>query len=558
MKKLILLCVTMLSAALQTSAQIPEALWGKAVQSAGTSMGNDIKMASDGNLFIAGDAGTKTVDDEIYFGEEAVAAPQTDYRGNGDNSNGNLFITKVSPDGTHLWTVFSKYGDAAGSKAYLQPVSDGVVAFVAIRHAVGHGGSSVSIVDAAKQETSLEWTLAGGDADSHRYFIGLIMKLSNEGHIQWIRTLKPTDTASSEAFSPSGIVADEGGNLWIGGTLKKEMSFPTAGGDEVKIAPQAGSDDLLLAKFSQDGYFLQNVQMTGAQKTTVMYITSADNKLYVSGMLTAAAGSDVTFGGKSATIENAFTCMYVAALNSDLSAEFFQPFTAYDKNFSSNIANIYVGSDYLWMSCKVGGNIKTVNDKLLSAENWTRVGMLLKLEKTSGRLLDGYVLGYGQQGVGTNQGGFFAAFEATDGFLYAAEHQLNDRMSIQKFSKDNLDAPVGSWDKMLTYTANVHGIVVADDGKLFTLTRSIKLAATDNPDDYLNYLYGGSVAVVQSSKAFSCNLCAFQLPVLPVSGISDIIRDSNDGGAWYNLRGQRITVPSHGIYIHNGKKMVVK
>ena len=131
-------------------------------------------------------------------------------------------------------------------------------------------------------------------------------------------------------------------------------------------------------------------------------------------------------------------------------------------------------------------------------------------------------------------------------------------MSIQKFSKDNLDAPVGSWDKMLTYTANVHGIVVADDGKLFTLTRSIKLAATDNPNDYLNYLYGSSVAVVQSSKAFSCNLCAFQLPVLPVSGISDIIRDSNDGGAWYNLRGQRITVPSHGIYIHNGKKMVVK
>ena len=41
------------------------------------------------------------------------------------------------------------------------------------------------------------------------------------------------------------------------------------------------------------------------------------------------------------------------------------------------------------------------------------------------------------------------------------------------------------------------------------------------------------------------------------TGISTIAADKANG-AWYNLKGQRIDVPSKGLYIHNGKKVVVK
>ena len=31
-----------------------------------------------------------------------------------------------------------------------------------------------------------------------------------------------------------------------------------------------------------------------------------------------------------------------------------------------------------------------------------------------------------------------------------------------------------------------------------------------------------------------------------------------DNGAYYNLNGQRIEKPQHGVYIHNGKKIIIK
>ena len=551
MKKRLFLSLIVIITSVQLNAQEPTALWGKAVQGAGVSMGSDIVLASDGNIVIAGDAGTKTVDDVVFFGNDAIAAPATAYKGNGDNSNGNLVITKVSQSGTPLWTVFSKYGEATSGKTFLQPVSDGVIAFVGIRHALKYGASSVTLVDAALQETSLDWTLSGGD-EGTRYYIGLIIKISQEGNIQWLRTIKPTDTANTEAFTPSGIVADQSGNLYISGTLKKEISLPKAGGDEVKLAPQTGSDDLLLVQLTTDGYYQQHALMEGAKKASILDMSYADGKVYISGMLTGTAGSAVTLKGKSFTMANAFATLYVAALNSEFTADFFQPFTAQEKSFTANIANLYVGSSHVWVLGKVQGYIKTVGDKLLSSENWTRVGMLLKVDKTTGSLLDGYVLGYGDQGVGTNQGGFFAAFEDTDGALYAAEHRLNDRMSIHKFSQDNLSAPVSSWDKMITYTGNVHDLVCTADGKMFTLTRSKKDETSPN------LLYGGTVSVVQNNTAFCCNLCAFQLPFIPLAGIQAVKYERLTDGAYYNLSGQRVERPTKGLYIHNGKKVVIK
>ena len=124
-------------------------------------------------------------------------------------------------------------------------------------------------------------------------------------------------------------------------------------------------------------------------------------------------------------------------------------------------------------------------------------------------------------------------------------------MSIHKFSQDNLTAPVSSWDKMIAYAGNVHGLVYTADGKLFTLTRSTK------DETKPNLLYGGSVSVVQSSTAFSCNLCAFQLPVTPLTGIQTIQQERPaDGGIYYNLSGQRVEQPTKGLYIYNGRVVI--
>lgn len=42
------------------------------------------------------------------------------------------------------------------------------------------------------------------------------------------------------------------------------------------------------------------------------------------------------------------------------------------------------------------------------------------------------------------------------------------------------------------------------------------------------------------------------------TGISEVNTESNKNGSWYNLNGQKINNPQHGLYIFNGKKILVK
>ena len=46
-----------------------------------------------------------------------------------------------------------------------------------------------------------------------------------------------------------------------------------------------------------------------------------------------------------------------------------------------------------------------------------------------------------------------------------------------------------------------------------------------------------------------------------ITGIENINSSdatADDNGAYYNLNGQRIGKPQHGVYIHNGKKIIIK
>lgn len=38
----------------------------------------------------------------------------------------------------------------------------------------------------------------------------------------------------------------------------------------------------------------------------------------------------------------------------------------------------------------------------------------------------------------------------------------------------------------------------------------------------------------------------------------DAAEDSEKQDVWYNLNGQRVSRPEHGVYIRNGKKVIIK
>jgi hypothetical protein len=108
------------------------------------------------------------------------------------------------------------------------------------------------------------------------------------------------------------------------------------------------------------------------------------------------------------------------------------------------------------------------------------------------------------------------------------------------------------------------------------LGATISIAATDG-DKTNYYLSGkdGSFVSVNGSANIGKNKAYLQLPTSIFAGTRSIgiSYDDEDGttairnltpalsegeGAWYTLQGQRVAKPGKGLYIRNGKKVVIK
>lgn len=519
MKRIYILLLTAVIS-LPLWAQEPTALWGKAVQGNGTAMGGDIKPASDGSLYVCGSVGTKTAEDVILFGNDVIAAPASVFKGKGSTSITNLFVSKMTQTGTPLWTVCSRNGDVetgGSGKQFLLPVNDGVIVAFSMHHGSGHYTDNILLIDASGTEVSLDWVLESESVT--RYYKSFVMKISNAGVIQWVRSLSPVN--QKDALSLCSLLADNEGNLWIGGNVKEAFSLLKADGTTMTVAPSFAGGDMLMMQLDKNGYYKQHLQLEGtATKVNLCKMACSGGKLYVVGLLKGTAGSPVSLGGKSLTPDNDYANPFVAALSSDgLMADFLRLYPVrHSKDFGVSILNIGVGSDALWLASYSKGALMTKSGKTVSTENWTYAGMLLKVDKETGELLDGYVKGYGEQGVGLNQGGFYAAFEGRDGRLYALEYWLNKRMSMQIFDRSDLQSPVSSWEDMIGYTSSAQNVVLTADGKMFVLARGNK----SDPNTGLapNPLYGGTVFVEQTSVDFSVLVCAFQLPVKPYAPVT--------------------------------------
>ena len=64
--------------------------------------------------------------------------------------------------------------------------------------------------------------------------------------------------------------------------------------------------------------------------------------------------------------------------------------------------------------------------------------------------------------------------------------------------------------------------------------------------------------VVGGLSAIPSNARNYQLLEGEVTGISEILRPISESNRYYNLQGQRVIPQRQGIYIVNGRKVVVK
>lgn len=174
---------------------------------------------------------------------------------------------------------------------------------------------------------------------------------------------------------------------------------------------------------------------------------------------------------------------------------------------------------------------------------------------------------YGSTEQNLGFGGFESAFdESNTGYYFKLEDSnVSGKYLLRLISPDGSEysiwgspgylnsQPADQWCSFILGLNNKNGQdmkngavwdIQYDDGKGFTL----KNVGTDL------YLHDATPAKYEDPAYFQ--FCTLSDHV--TSGITTVVSNRIDNHAYYDLTGRRIETPSKGLYIHNGKKVIIK
>ena len=568
MKKITLLASAM-TVAVAAWAQVaePTAIWAKNFtdsQKSGTSQGSSIALASDGGVYTVGGFGTTTADDQIMWGAEAVA-PGTECLSTSSSGNQTFMLSKIDVEGNMDWRVYTENAEVSSNESWVAGTPDGVVAFFNIRHANSMGDKDIVFVDGNDNRYTYNWTL--GEAGASRYFTGIVMKVLNDGTLDWFKPIvmnhdgQPNATTYKDITSQGiycyAVDVDAQGNIYVGGNMRTTMTIAN-GDDNVVIEPhnvdgwdgdsQKSVGNLFILKLDGNGNYLGHIVTGGQAKyESIRDIKVGNNNLYFFGLLTGnEEQGTVTLGGKEITTLNANGGIIAGCIDTDLqNAKWLSYFNNTKTGGVLQTPGLRVYNNRMWIMGKTNMQGLQAGEKVLSAEH-TRDAMLLKLDASSGELVDGHM-------KLTNQAGYFDCFEDEDGYVYVAGHVLVKPVTLEKFDINNLDEPENTWE-LANNSSDTQGIAINNDGILYAMFRSNAALTFINSD----------VTIAKPSK-FSCVVSAFQMPVkeLPTAISSVNAEKTLKAVRYFNATGIESATPHPGFNImvkhySDGSREVVK
>ena len=72
-----------------------------------------------------------------------------------------------------------------------------------------------------------------------------------------------------------------------------------------------------------------------------------------------------------------------------------------------------------------------------------------------------------------------------------------------------------------------------------------------------NQFFGYTIYRITDPHCHQTGTCSAP-PYNPVTAIEAVETEKAEDGAWYTIQGVRVDKPAKGLYIHNGRKVVVK
>ena len=474
-------------------------------------------------------------------------------------------LSKIDVEGNMDWRVYTENAEVSSNESWVAGTPDGVVAFFNIRHANSMGDKDIVFVDGNDNRYTYNWTL--GEASASRYFTGIVMKVLNDGTLDWFKPIvmnhdgQPNATTYKDITSQGiycyAVDVDAQGNIYVGGNMRTTMTIAN-GDDNVVIEPhnvdgwdgdsQKSVGNLFILKLDGNGNYLGHIVTGGQAKyESIRGIKVGNNNLYFFGLLTGnEEQGTVTLGGKEITTLNANGGIITGCIDTDLqNAKWLSYFNNTKTGGVLQTPGLRVYNNRMWIMGKTNMQGLQAGEKVLSAEH-TRDAMLLKLDASSGELVDGHM-------KLTNQAGYFDCFEDEDGYVYVAGHVLVKPVTLEKFDISNLDEPENTWE-LANNSSDTQGIAINNDGILYAMFRSNAALTFINSD----------VTIAKPSK-YSCVVSAFQMPVkeLPTAISSVNAEKSLKAVRYFNATGIESATPHPGFNImvkhySDGSREVVK
>ncbi len=333
--------------------------------------------------------------------ETPAGAPNT-----ATSSNSNLYLYKLNKNGSFQWQVTSSMGDVATGNSAVTPTKDGG-AFLAlkVRHTNrNENGNNIllRLVDNKGSVTDVNWEYPDLWA-----YQGVFVKIDNEGKIEWTKiipvNIDPIQVDGKSKDVPDGfsfydLAEDENGNLYLGGTYVKPITFGTEvfsphNAEGWNGDTQISTGDLFLVKLSASGSHIWNLRTSG-QTTfeSVKSICYSKGYLYLLGNLTGDGSDRISLGSYSMTPTDKVDAFITKVSVQDASVVWAKHFIGLPSDAAQGgrlkIASIDADDSSVYACGSFTGHIASASgDKLLTnttTQGKTLRGFIIGLDATAG------------------------------------------------------------------------------------------------------------------------------------------------------------------------------
>lgn len=604
MKKIFtLVAVALASMGMLATAQTNDvtAVWGKTMVAsygtsrAGTSMGGDVAVSKDAAVFL-GSVGTYSDTDVLKFGDTEIGKG-TNYTGSSTSGNETVCLTETDRDGNVKWNVYSTNGELMTNSNKVAIADDGsVYATFMLRHTESRGTETPGFVDATGKETKLaEWNcISSTDNKEHRYYKVLVMKVSAEGKIQWIREIVGDHTpvaGSSASVNGSPVyvygmaVSDDA--VYVSGRATAKTEFVKADGTKLTLTPrntngwngdsQTTVGDLYVAKLDKNGYAQKLFTTTGVvdfETSAILDLEGSHLKLLAS-VKGVDSSTDYKVGNATYTVPK-YASLLVADLDEDLNVNWSRLYKGGEpKKKGQGILQYMhmnkIGDD-LWISGMGQYNLSNEDGtKTMTMTGTLNEGFVLRLNANTGEWINSTVACKDFDSAITGYMGVFGDESSDDLWVYGYNFK-NDGVFIRKYNKDLTTDKVQV--KLLSGLMPTAYNAAADGDRLYIVARGRGALG-----------FYGKTETTQADK-YSAVYACYKLPFKVATVVDNVVAkaEAKIYGAQgtlhvvaeqaatvnvYNLTGSlvaklnvvagdnTVALPA-GIYIANGQKVVVR